>query len=78
MTLKEVLKSVDDLSAEDQSFLFNVLKERLTQHHKANLQGSRVTSRVKSIRRFSAQSRLNSDDFTRSKQDEIVLENRNS
>ena len=29
MTLQEVLKSVDDLSVEDQSFLFNVLREIL-------------------------------------------------
>ena len=42
--LQEALKSVDNLSLEDQSFLFNVLRERLTQSHNANLQGSRVAS----------------------------------
>ena len=82
MTLQEVLKSVDNLSLEDQSFLFNVLRERLTQSHNANLQGSRVASDrkilIKSLRGFAAQSRLSSDDFARSKQDEIILENRNS
>ena len=82
MTLQEVLKSVDDLSVEDQSFLFNVLRERLTQSHTANLQSSRVASNrktlIKSLRGFAAQSRLSSDNFARSKQDEIILENRNS
>ncbi len=79
MTLQEVLKSVDDLSVEDQSFLFNVLRERLTQSHKANLQGGRATANkkilIKSLHGFAAQSQLSSDDFARSKQDEIILEN---
>ena len=82
MTLQEVLKSVDDLSVEDQSFLFNVLRERLTQSHKANFQGGRATANkkilIKSLRGLAAQSRLSSDDFAKSKQDEIILENRNS
>jgi hypothetical protein len=33
---------------------------------------------INSLRGFAAQSRLSSDDFARSKQDEIILENRNS
>jgi hypothetical protein len=80
MTLQEVLKSVDDLSVEEQSFLFNVLRERLTQSHKAHLQVIRATSQrqklVKSLRGIAAQSRLSSDDFARSKQEEIDLEHR--
>jgi|GEM_PF-1253688 len=80
MNLQEVIKSVESLSTQDQTYLFDILKSKLFRQQKFKTveTGTQKQGFVRSLRGMASSSMLSSDDFARSKQDEIILENRNS
>jgi len=67
MTLQEIINSLENLSKEDQDFLFETLRK------KREVEGKRIL--VRSLRGKYSNLATSSDDFAVKKQAEISLEN---
>ena len=79
MNLQEVIKSVESLSTQDQVYLFDVLKSKLSkqQEFKTGENGIQKQKFIRSLRGMASHSILSSDEFVLRKQEEIDWEDRN-
>ncbi len=78
MNLQEVIKSVESLSTQDQVYLFDVLKSKLSKlgKFKTDENGIKKQEFVRSLRGMAFHSMLSSDEFALRKQEEIDWEDR--
>lgn len=78
MNLQEVIKSVESLSTQDQTYLFDILKSKLFRQQKFKTveTGTQKQRFVRSLRGMASSSMLRSDEFALRKQEEIDWEDR--